>query len=158
MLLKVCDIGASHHISAEFILRPIYFLGLSISQQKIYTRINQELQLVEGIKANIFIGNNIIGSKAILLNISSSLALIVSCTIIIPIHTRQKDHLVQMKVLSANAIILPPHTKALILIHHLSLPDNRDFFFHPVAHTSLNMYGHLLDYTNTKVIVRNNFN
>lgn len=47
-----------------------------------YTCIQRKLYLIKGLKANIFISNNIIDSKNILINISTKLAYISSYRII----------------------------------------------------------------------------
>lgn len=106
----------------------------------------------------MLVRNNIIGLKEILINIRNSSILIASCTITIPIDPKQRDHLIQCKVLSAITTAFSPYIKGFIPIHCLSLSDDRDFFFQPSPHLSLNMYSHLLEYINTKVIIQNNSN
>lgn len=133
-------------------------MGLGINLKKVYTCIDQKLHLVvERLKAKRVDENNIIGLGEISINISNSLALITSCAIIIPIYARQKSHIIQCKVLSTTATTFASYIKALVLIHHLSLPDNKEIFFQLTAYPNLNMYAYVLDYTNSNIIIRNNF-
>lgn len=156
--LKVCSIESSQHELVVFVLIPIYFLRFNLNPEKMYTRIDQEHQLVEAFKANILVRNDIIGPEEISIDISNISALITSCAVTILINARYRGHLIQPKVLSATITTFPLYTKVLMPIHRLLLRDDRDFFCQPASHPSFNMYTHLLDYTNTKVVIFNNSN
>lgn len=49
---------------------------------------------MERLKVNIFVENDIIGPKEISINISNSLALIASCTVIIFINIKQRGYFI----------------------------------------------------------------
>lgn len=69
VLLKVRNIGASKHKSREFALTTFYIPGFNYDQRKVYIYIKCKLYLIEGLKANMLIGNNILYTKSFLINL-----------------------------------------------------------------------------------------
>ena len=61
--LKGREIGSAKHNSDEFVSVPLYFLGRDKSKQLVYVQIDRELHLVDSLRANMLIGNDIIDSK-----------------------------------------------------------------------------------------------
>lgn len=79
VLLKVRRIGSTKHNSDDFVSVPLYFLGRDKNKQLVYAQIDRKLHLVDGLKADILIGNNIIGLQRISINIAKKTALVASC-------------------------------------------------------------------------------
>lgn len=92
--LKIHSIGASQYKSIKFVPIAIDFLRPSSIQKKVYAHINQELHLIEELKANMHVGNNIIGPEEISININNNFALIASFIVIIFIHVRRRCHFI----------------------------------------------------------------
>lgn len=63
MLLKVRGIGTSRDKLKEFAFIAFYILGLDQESLKIYAYINYKLQLVESLKINMLVRNNILYTK-----------------------------------------------------------------------------------------------
>lgn len=55
-------------------------------------------------------------------------------------------------------MVVPPRSKAIVLLVPLLLPDNRDFLFHPATQANLTLFIYFIDHETSKVLVRNNFN
>lgn len=88
-LLKVRGINSVKHNSDEFLSVPLYFLGRDKSKQLVYIRIDKVLHFVDGLRAKMFIGNKIIGSEQISINIAKKTVLVTSCRVCISINARQ---------------------------------------------------------------------
>lgn len=127
--LKVRGIGSAKYNFDEFISVLLYFLGRNKSKQLVYVRVDRELYLVDGLKANMLIGNNIIGPERISIDIAEKIALVASCRVCIPINARQRLQPLMKKVLNAEIMILSPRTKTFVPVLPSGLPDNRNFFF-----------------------------
>lgn len=86
--LKVKGIGASKHKSAQFTELFFFLLGENNKGQKVYASIKCELYLVNSLKANILIGNNILAPKSFILNVGLRHALVRSCGVKITIKAK----------------------------------------------------------------------
>ncbi len=87
--LKVRGIGASKHESDEFVLMPIYFLTFDEHKQPVYARIYRKMHLIDGLKANMLVGNDIIALESIMIDLANPTAFITSCNVWIAITARQ---------------------------------------------------------------------
>lgn len=70
--LGVRGIGASKHMSEKFAFTIIYISSIDKNGRKIYVCINRKLHLIDGLKANILIGNNVLCIKSFAINRSTS--------------------------------------------------------------------------------------
>ena len=77
--LKVRGIRTSKHESAQFAEISLFLPGESDKGQKFYASIRCELHLVERLRANILIGNDILAPESFVLNIGLGHALVGSC-------------------------------------------------------------------------------
>lgn len=76
MSLKVRSIGVPKHKSKEFILTIIYIAGIDKTSCKVYASINYELHLINGLRTNMLISNNVLYTKGFAINFSTFSALI----------------------------------------------------------------------------------
>lgn len=67
--LKVSGISASKYKSREFTFTTLYILGINYDKIKVYICVKCKLYLVEGLKANILISNNILYTKDFSINL-----------------------------------------------------------------------------------------
>lgn len=86
--LKVREIGASKYESAQFAEVSLFLPGETNKGQKVYASIQCKLYLVKGLRANIFIGNDILALESFMLNVGLSHALVGSCRVKITIKAR----------------------------------------------------------------------
>lgn len=156
--LKVRGIGASKHESAQFAELSLFLPGENNKGQKVYASFKCELHLVEGLRANMLIGNNILAPENFVLNIRLGHAVVGSCGVKIIINARQRGQFLRRKLLAENDGVVSPRSEAMIPILPVPLPDNRDFLFHPATQTNLTLYTHIVDHETSKVLVRNTSN
>ena len=153
--LKVKGIGASRHESKEFALTALHIPGLDREGSEVYACIKCELHLVEGLKANILIGNDIHCTEGFTINLASAYAHILSCGVTIVINARNHSQFLRCNVLANATTFIPPKSEALIDFQQISLPDSCNFLFQPFPQQQLTLYSHLLDYTSSKILVQN---
>ena len=86
--LKVRGIGASKHKSGEFAALSLYFPGRNNAGQQVYASLTCEIHLVEGLRANLLIGNDIMSPEGFVIDVKKRSVLIGSCRVTVPIDAR----------------------------------------------------------------------
>lgn len=79
MLLKIRNISSSKHKLDKYIFILIYFSSINIINHFDYAHIYGKLYLIEGLKANLLVGNNILAIKKIFINLANKMAIISYC-------------------------------------------------------------------------------
>ena len=153
--LKVRGIGASRHKSREFALTALYMSGLDKEGSGVYACVQCELYLVDGLKANMLIGNNVFCTEGFTINLANASAHIISCGVTIVISARNHLQFLRRNVLANTTTFIPPKSEALVDVRQIPLPDSRDFLFQPFPQVHLTLYSHLLDHTSSRILVRN---
>ena len=153
--LKVRGIGTSKHKSKEFALIALYIPGLDQEGSEVYACIKCELHLVESLKANIIIGNNILCTEGFTINLASAFTHIPSCGVTIVINTRNHSQFLRCNVLANATTFMPPKSEAFINFQQIPLPDSRDFLFQPFPQQQLTLYSHFFDHTSSKILIQN---
>lgn len=131
--LKIRGIRVSKDEFAQFAELFFFLPGENNQRQKVYIFFKCKLHLVEGLRANMLIGNNILASESFVLNIGLGHAVVGSCGVKITIRARQKDQFLKRKHLAENDVVVPLRFEAIILLLSMPLPDNRNFLFHQVT-------------------------
>ena len=153
--LKVRGIGASRHESDEFTALSLYFPGKDGAGKLVYASLRCEIHLVEGLRANLLIGNDIILPENFVIDIEKKTTLIGSCGVIVPISARQREQFLIRKLLTSESTVVPPRSEAMIPLVPVSVPDDRDFLFHPAAQPNLTLFTHIIDHQSSRILVRN---
>ena len=90
--LPVRGIGISKHETSEYVTVPIYLPGVQDtgpnSGSKALACIRRELHLVDNLRANMLVGNDILGPEEIVINIYQKKATVGSCGMTIEIDAR----------------------------------------------------------------------
>lgn len=131
--LKVRGIGTSKHKSAQFAEVSLFLSEESDKGQRVYASIRCELYLVEGLRANILIGNSILAPESFVLNVALGHALVESCKVKITIRARQRGQFLKKRLLAEKDGVIPPRSETMVPLLPVPLPDDRDFLFHPTA-------------------------
>ena len=153
--LKVRGIGASRHKSEEFALTALYMPGLDREGLEVYACVQYELHLVDGLKANMLIGNDVFCTEGFTINLANASAHILSCGVTIVISARNHLQFLRRNVLANTTTFISPKSEALVDVRQTLLPDSRDFLFQPFPQVHLTLYSHLLDHTSSRILVRN---
>lgn len=155
--LKVRGIGASKHESPEFATLFLYFPRKNNVGDLVYALLQYEIHLVEGLRANLLIGNDIMSSEVMVINLEKKTALIGACRVTINVNAKQWGQFLAKRLLTSQESVIFPCSKAMILLVKLPLLNNRDFLFHPTPQANLTFYSYIMDYKTTKILVRNAF-
>lgn len=131
--LKVREIEASKHEFAQFAKLSLFFLEKNNKKRNIYTSIKCELYLIDGLKANILIGNNILTSESFVLNVGLGHALVGSCRVTITVRVKQRGQFLRKRLLAERDKVVALCSETIIPLLPMPLPDDRDFLFHPTA-------------------------
>lgn len=72
---------------------------------------------------------------------------------------KQRGPCIRRKLLAEKEITLPLRSEAVIGFLSPQLPDDCEFLFEPTtSRPNITLFAHLLDYSTTEVLVRNNYN
>ena len=87
--LKVRGIEISKHKTDKYVLEPLYFSAISDKGQRMIVCIHHKLHIVDNLRANILIGNDLISAKGITIDIAKEKAYIPECKAIVSITAKQ---------------------------------------------------------------------
>lgn len=130
MPLKVKGIGVSKHESEKFALTGLYILSFNQEGLEIYTCIKYKLYLIEGLKINMLIGNNVFYTKGFSINLANVFTHIPSYGVDIVISAQYHSKFWKHKVLANTTTSILSKFKAFVPFWQISLSDLRDFLFH----------------------------
>lgn len=156
--LKVRGIRASKYKSTQFAELFFFLPGENNREQKVYASFKYKLHLIESLRANMLISNDIIASESFVLNIGLGHAVVGSCGVKITIKARQKGQFLRKKLFAENNGIVSSRSEAMIPLLPVPLPDNRNFLFHLAIQTNLTLFAHIINHETTKVLVKNTSN
>lgn len=131
VLLKVRGISTSKHKSVYFVVIILYIPGTDKKSREVYTFIICKLHLVDALKVNILVENNVFCTESFPVNLYNSSALIYSCGVRFDINARQHSKFLRHRALASASTIIPPHPEALVAFQRIKLPDSCNFLFSP---------------------------
>ena len=153
--ITVRGIGADKHRTDEYVISPIYFRGTDNNGRQVQACIRREIHLVKGLKANILIGTDILTPEQFVLDLKKGVAVIGSCSVTIPIASkRHAKAAINRVVCLKETMTIPPRSQLRARIHHLNLPEGRDFLFEP-ADLNFGLYAHVLGSETKGILLRN---
>lgn len=112
--LKVRGIGASRHKSEEFAFTTFYMPDLDQGGLVVYACIKCELHLVENLKANMLIGNNIFCTDGFTINLASASAYILSYGLTIIVNAKNNSQFLKCNIFANATTFIPLKSKALV--------------------------------------------
>ena len=153
--IKFRGIDASKHESSEFTALSLYFPGKNAVGDLVYAALRCEIHLMEGLRTNLLVGNDIMSLEAMVINLEKKTAIIGTCGISIDENARQRGQFLTKKLLTNQDSVISPRSEAIISLKNLPLPDDQDFLFHPAPQANLTLYSHIMNYEISKIIVKN---
>ncbi len=152
--LIVRKIDANVHEIKKYVNFSFYLSSKNDSVKMI--EIHKEMHFVKKLKINMFIENNILKSKEIIINVQSKKAILRNCqNLIIEVKIHQRESFVRRNVISQFANIISLESYVKISYKMKNLFSNRDFLFESFSEVSVFIYAHVIDVRITDVIVRN---
>lgn len=94
IFLKFRSIGISKHELNKFISMFLYFPDIDSTNHPAYAHIHRELYLVDGLKTKLLVGNNILATERVVINLANKSTMISSCQMTIFVAARPRGPLV----------------------------------------------------------------
>jgi hypothetical protein len=158
-LLNVRGLDINKHETSKYVIVIIYFLRKSREKKSVREVIRREIHLMNDLKANMLIDNDILEPEEIFIDEVNSKATIFSCDdmiISIEIRTLSKD--IINKILHARSItIISAYSMISISIHNINLFFDRNFLFEP-ENVNVSLFAHAIDNFTRSIIAKNEFN
>ena len=117
--------------------------------------LRREIHLIDNLKANMLIGNDVLDPKDVVINPVKRQAFIISTEATIPVDIRSSKASIQRPVHIRKTTVISSQSEVAISIHHASLPASRDFLFEPADDINLTLYAHLVNTSTSAILVRN---
>ena len=83
LFITIRDIKTNQHQIIEYMICFIYIVEINKKDEKIHIIFNRELYIVDALKINILIDNDIMSAKDIFINLKKCTVIINSCNIIV---------------------------------------------------------------------------
>ena len=112
--LKVKGIGAFRHESGEFALTTLYMPDLDREGSEVYPCVHCELHLVDGLNANMLIGNDVFCTEGFTIHLANASVHILSYGVTIVISARNHSQFLKRNVLANTTTFIPPRSKAFV--------------------------------------------
>lgn len=110
--------------------------------------------MVDNLKANMLIGNDIIEPEDIVIDAKKREVHIGSCDVTAKVEIRSAKSIVR-PVHLRRITIIPPRTEMPLVVHHSNVPEDRDFLFEPEDNSTFALYADMIDASTKAVIARN---
>ena len=118
--------------------------------------ITREIHLVNELKANILIDNDVLNSKMFDISMSISTTYIENCDVIISITIFSREmHTQVIHFIKTN--LIASYSEKLISIHKICVSD-RDYFFESIETVNFFIYAHMMNTKTNFILIRNKCN
>ena len=151
--ITVRDLETNKHSIDKYAICSMYFADTDNDDNAILTEIIRKIHLVNNLKANLLIENDILNPELIDIFTFTNSAFIKSCKIKISITIRAKS-ILQIRLIYALEISIPTRSKIVISIHKITVSE-RDYMFESKEVTNLSMYAHIIDDNIISILIRN---
>ena len=154
--ISIRDLNVDKHMTVEYAILSMYF-----SDQKnditVKAKITKEMHLVDNLKTNMLLSNDVIDSEKIDVSISNKSAYIDSCEIIASFEVRISRVIVQISVHARKITIIFSHNELIFSMHYITVSLDRDYLFES-NELNLSLYAHLINSIFKHIVVRNEDN
>ena len=129
------------------------------NDKSITSMFRRKIHLINNFKTNMFINNDIIDSKSIIINSIKKQTFINSIDVIISIEIKSSKNNIQRSIHIRKTIVISSHIEIIVFINDINLLKNKDFLFESIDDVNnFIFYVHLIDAFTFVVVVRNDCN
>ena len=151
--ITVRDLETNKHCIDKYAICSIYFSNTDKNDNKILTKITKEIYLMNNLKTNLLIENDVLKFESIDIFIFTDSTFIKSCDVTISI-TIQIRFTSQVRFIHAIKISISANSEIAISIHRITIFD-RDYIFESKELINLSIYAHIIDSNTTTILIRN---
>ena len=155
--LIVRDLKIIKHKINEYVIILIYIYDKDdVIDEKIWACFIKEVHIIDDLKINILIENDIDGSKDIIVFIENCIAHINSCDVIISLKIKIIETVVAKSIHLRKIIVISSKIEFSVEIHHL-IVSNKKYLFESEEIFNLIVYAHLIDAFIKTILLCNEF-
>ena len=151
--INVRNLKINKHSSTEFVIIKIYF-----SKQKndvsTKTKIIREIHLINHLKINMLLNNDIIKSKRMIFDSSNNVVHIDNCDVSIFLNIKTFRIVIHTSIHARKTMIISSRSEIVVSIHYIIISIDRDFFFESKK-MNFSFYVHLINSTFKNILIRN---
>ena len=152
------DLDINKHQINEYALIFIYIENKDENEKTARACFRRKIHIVDDLKANMFINNDVMKSKNINVSSNKRIAYIENCKIIVLMKIKSSEISIIKSIHLRKITIISSHSKISMKIHHLTMFDFRNFLFKFDEIDSLIIYVHLMNAFTNEILFRNEFN
>ena len=159
IFLIIRDLSINKYQNVEYVIFFIYIINRNDVDNNVRTCFRRETHVVDDLKINIFIENNVINVENFFINFQKKIVYVKKCKIIIFIEIKFfKTFIVQRSIYLKKIITIFSYAKLVIFIHLLNnnFSHFRNFLFESKKIYHVFMYVRLINVFIEIVIIRNN--
>ena len=151
--ITVRDLETNKHCIDKYAICSMYFSSTNKNDNKILTKIIKEIHLMNNLKTNLLIENDVLKPESIDIFTFTSSTFIKSCNVTISI-TMQIRSTSQIRLIHAIETSISANSEIAISIHKITILD-RDYMFESKELINLSIYAHIIDSNTTTILIRN---
>ena len=155
--LKIRDLNTNRHEIWKYVICDIYLLNIK-NDKKIMLFIQREIYLINNLKINILIKNDITSVEKFIIDMTKKHVIINNINVFIALNIRSFKIVIQRLIHLRKIIVIFLHAKMIIFVHNVILSINRDFLFELNDDINLSMYVYLVDVFTFFIVIRNEQN
>ena len=153
--ITIRELDANKHITDRYAMISMYFKEKDKQDNDVRTVIIKKVHLMNDLKVNILIENEILDSELFDIFMSKSTTYIESCDVTISILITNQRSFKTKSVHSTRIKIIASNSEQLILIHKIFAFD-RNYLFESSQTANVSVYAHMLDNDINSILIRNN--
>ena len=157
-LISIRNLDINKHISDEYAIIDMHFSKKNKHEKSILIKITRETYLIDDLKTNIFIENDCIDSKEIVVNEAKYTTHINNCDVIIAVDIRTSRIVIKTSMHTRKTIIISSQFEVIVSVHYIIIFNNRDFLFELIDQLNLTLYAYLIIVDIKIIIISNNKN
>ena len=154
---KIRDLNTNRHENWKYVICDIYLSNIK-NDKNVALIIRREIHLIENLKINILLDNNIIKTKKFFIDIIKRQISIFNIDVIISLKIKFLKQIIQRSIHIKKTIIVSSYNEITISINYVNLLNTRNFLFELNNNINLSIYVYLINASITLIIIRNDKN
>ena len=154
--ITIRGLDVNKHSTNKYVIVFRYFSSIDENENSVKTLIIREIHLIENLKANVLIDNDILNSEKFDIFISTLSAYIESCNVIIFISVNNRSNSRTISIHATKTMIISSKSEQTIFIHKISL-SNRHYILKS-TNANFSIYSHIVDTITNVILIRNDEN
>ena len=157
IFITIRDLKTDKYIINEYVIIFMIFTEKNDKKNNVRVMFRREAHIMNNLKINILMKNEILSFKEIFIDFEKSIARINSCSVIVFIEMRTFNKTVFKSIHLRKTITISARSKIPISMHHFNISNNRNFLFEFDEIFYLIVYAHMIDIVINTIILRNDF-